>query len=146
MPRYRLDKLEMPDLVAMPKKMRAKIMRQGTRVVALRARELAPVRTGRLKKSIGYNVSRGGLQGKVRSKAPHSWLVHDGTRPHTIPAPKDPDKRKRAFPLFAGGHAERHPGARKQPFLTDAGEQSRPEVEARMAEVAREVIRKEVGS
>lgn len=144
MPRYRLDKLEMPNLVAMPKTMRAKIMRQGTRVVALKARELVPVRTKRLKKSIGYSVSRGGLQGKVRSKSPYSWLVHNGTRPHIIPAPKNPDVRKKAFPLFAGGHAERHPGARKQPFLTDAAEQVLPEVEARMAEVAKEVIRKEV--
>jgi len=140
MPRYRLDKLEMPDILAFPRKMRAKVIRKGSRVVALKARELAPNRTGRLKKSIGYYVRRGGVEGKVSTKSPHSWLVHDGTAAHNIPAPKDIEKRRRAFPLYAGGHAVHHPGARKQPFLTDAGEQSRDEVERVMAETARGVV------
>jgi len=136
--RYRLDKGELPDLLALEPKIRKKVMRQGAKVVALKARELAPVMTGALKKSINWTVNRSGVTAKVRTKSPHGHLVHDGTQAHTIPAPKDPEDRRRAWRLYPGGRAVHHPGAKKQPFFTDAAEQSKGEVERVMSQVAEE--------
>lgn len=140
MRKYRLDRLEMPDFEELEPKARRRIMRQAVRVAALKARALAPASSnthrgmkmgvkGKLNRSIAYSVHDRGLTGKVKAKAPHAHLVHDGTRPHVIPAPKDPIKRKRAFPFYAGGHPIKHPGSRAQPFLVQAGEQVRPEME-----------------
>ncbi len=130
---YRLDKLEMPALEELAVKARRKVLREGVRVIALKVREIAPdsgrKHTGKLNKTIRYQVRRAGLEGVVAAKAPHAHLVHDGTKSHEIPAPKDPEKVRRAFPLYAGGHAEKHPGARAQPFLKQAAEETRPQVE-----------------
>lgn len=147
--RYRLDKLEMPELESLEPKMRRKIMRQAVRVGALRARQLAPdsgfAHKNKLRKNIRYDVLQAGLTGRIRARAPHAHLVHNGTKSHMIPAPKDPVKRKRAFPLFAGGRAMRHPGARANPFLLKAAEETLPEMERIMRESAEEAINEVAG-
>lgn len=47
---YRLDKFEMPDILAMEPKLRKKVMRVAAKVARDAAREIVPVRTGRLKR------------------------------------------------------------------------------------------------
>lgn len=145
---YRLDKLEAPDLEQLEPKARRKIMRRATKIAGLQARKEAPdsgiKHKSKLNKTIRYDVLDQGRQGRVRAKAPHAHLVHDGVRAHVIPAPKDPAIARRAFPLYAGGHSVRHPGARANPFLVRAAEKVRPEMEqvlreegaAALAEVA----------
>jgi HK97 gp10 family phage protein len=131
MPRkFRLDKLEVPELEELAPKTRRKVMRPAARVVALRAREIAPD-SGRshkrkLNKSIRYQTQRAGLEGVVAAKAPHAHLVHNGTKPHDIAIPRE------------NPHTiAHHPGAKAQPFLIDAAEQTRDEVERVLRDGAR---------
>lgn len=145
MPRvYRLDKLECPPLEELEPKIRRRIMRRAVRIAGQRARELVPdsgvAHKSKLRKSIRWDVLDAGMTGRVKAKAPHAHLVHDGTKPHTIPAPKDPLKRRKAFPLFAGGRAMRHPGARPNPFLVRAAEETLPHVIEAMYAGAQEAL------
>jgi len=139
---YRLDKLEMPDILAMEPKLRKKVMREGVKIAREQARQEVPVRSGHLKKALRYSVGRGGVEGKVRApKAPHAHLVHDGTAAHTITATSK-ESARRGWKWYRGSiHRKvRHPGARAQPFLVDAGENARPEIEAAMARRGQEVL------
>jgi HK97 gp10 family phage protein len=143
MPRvHRLDKLEMPDILAMEPKGRKKVMRRGLKVARNAARALAPVRSGRLKSSLTYTVGRGGVTGKVRAtKAPHAHLVHDGTKPHTIHATTKEAARS-GWRIYHGSTrtAVKHPGARGNPFLVEAAERSRQEILQEMAVAGREIM------
>jgi hypothetical protein len=108
-----------------------------------RARQLAPKRRGMLAKRIraghwrGYHI--------VRAGAPHSHLVHDGTKRHAMTVKRIALRYKKSGALTAastkrlaawnekGGNRRGmtiapgviragavHPGARSQPFLADA--------------------------
>lgn len=131
MPRkYRLDRLEIPELEEMTPKIRRRVMRPAARVVALKVRAIAPDsgrrHKSKLNKTIRYQVRRGGLEGVVAAKAPHAHLVHNGTKPHDIPIPRE------------NPHTiAHHPGARAQPFLLDAARQTRGEVEQVLRDGAR---------
>jgi len=139
---YRLDKFEMPDILALEPKLRKKVMRVAAKVARDAAREIVPVRTGRLKKALTHTVSRFGEQGKVRApKAPHAHLVHDGTKAHQIRATSK--ETARAGWRFYHGSMHtvvRHPGSRGTPYLVEAGERSRPEIEKAMEQKAKEVL------
>lgn len=150
MPRkYRLDKLEMPELEEIVPKARRKIMRQGVKIIALKVREIAPdsgIRhKGKLNKTIRYQVTRGGLEGVVAAKAPHAHLVHNGTKAHQIPAPKDPLKWRSVWYFYPGHRPVKHPGSRPQPFLLEAAEQTRPQVEQALRDGVEAAIREVVG-
>jgi HK97 gp10 family phage protein len=141
---YNLGKLEMPDILSLAPEIRKKVLREGAKVIAVEARRTAPD-SGRnhklkLNKSIGYRARRNGLEMAVVVKAPHAHLVHDGTRAHPI-APKTLESARRGYRFYHGSmNPLQHPGARSQPFLTDAGESKRPEVEQVMREKAVEVL------
>lgn len=140
--RYRLDRFEMPDILAMEPKARKRVMRAGLKIARAEARGLAPVRSGRLKKALSYSVQRGGVKGKVKApKAPHAHLVHDGTAAHRIYA-KTKESARRGWRWYRGStrRAVKHPGARSNPFLVEAGERSRPEIEKAMLQAGREVL------
>ena len=138
---YRLDKLEMPDILALEPKLRAKVMYQGVKVITLYVREHAPdsgiKRKGKLKKTIRNKVKNYGREGYVLAKAPHAHLVHDGTAAHRIYA-RSKESARSGWRFYRGSTSRpvKHPGARAQPFLTEAGEIMRPEVEQIMAETA----------
>lgn len=141
---YRLDKFEMPDILSMEPKLRAKVMRAAVKIARNAARALVPVRSGRLKKALTYSVGRGGVTGKVKSpkaKTPYAHLVHDGTKAHEIHA-TTPETARAGWRIYHGSmHTTvKHPGARGTPYLVEAGEQSRPEIERAMLDRAREVL------
>ena len=144
MPRtYRLDKFEMPDILAMESKGRKKVMRRGLKVARNVIRALVPVRTGRLRKALTYTVGRGGVTGKVRApKAPHAHLVHDGTQPHRIHATTKESARA-GWKFYHGSTRTmiKHPGIRQgNPFMVEGGERARPEIEREMALAGREIM------
>jgi HK97 gp10 family phage protein len=103
-------------------------MRAATRVVAKAARSNAPKRSGALRKSIRATVRQKGKNAAVAAKAPHAHLVHDGTKAHVIKAKNGKALKLGPFTYITG--AVNHPGAKAQPFLMDAAEQSRGSVEA----------------
>jgi hypothetical protein len=148
--RYRLDRLEMPDILALAPKLRAKVMYQGVKVVTLYVREHAPdsgvKRKGKLKKSIQNRVKNYGRTGYVLAKAPHAHLVHDGTAPHRIHA-RSKESARAGWRFYRGSvhRAVKHPGARAQPFLLEAAEATRDDVEQVMAETA-EIVVQEVAA
>ncbi|MBM3187096.1 MAG: HK97 gp10 family phage protein [Chloroflexi bacterium] len=142
---YELTKLEMPDIEALAPKMRRKCMYEAVKVVALVARTLAPQSgrkgKGRLSKSISYKTLDAGLRGSVYSKAPHAHLVHDGTAPHPTfsPGGKMLQFKGRSGDLIRGKQFE-HPGARAQPFFTQARDDTRDEVEQIMKQTMEECL------
>jgi len=143
--RYRLDRLEMPELLDIEPKIRAKALRQGARVVALKVREIVPVSNrnhkGKLKKSIGYSVTGHATKVKIKSTAPHAHLVHDGTKPHEIRA-RAKETARSGWRFYHGSmrRAVKHPGARAFPFFVEAAEQVRPEMETMITKVANEEL------
>ena len=101
-------------------------MRSFTRQVVSQAKDLAPVRSGNLKRNIVADpVRRVGpwsLASGVSSLANYSAPVHDGARPHVIRP-----KNARALRFEIGDRvvfARRvnHPGQRAQPFLQNAAD------------------------
>lgn len=140
---FNLAKLEMPDILSLAPEIRKKVLRPGARVIAVEARRTAPdsgkSHKHKLNKSIGYRSRNEGREMAIVVKAPHAHLVHDGTSPHTI-KPKTPESAKRGWRWYPGGRPVQHPGARAQPFLTDAGESKRGEVMQVLREKAVEVM------
>ena len=135
--RYELDRLEMPELEAIEKVARRKVMYNAAKIIALRVRKIAPDSNrrhkGKLKRTIRYRAYANGLKSKVASKAPHAHLVHDGTKAHNIFA-KTPETAKANWRLYHGSTRSpvHHPGSKAQPFLLDARDQTREEVERGM--------------
>ncbi len=112
-------------------------------VVAEEARRRAPRKSGNLAGHIVTRVepTRESYAGSVRAQARHAYLVHEGSKPHRI-APRENGRRRaggearRALAIpTAGGvvlrRSAEHPGARGQPYLTEALEASR----ARLGEI-----------
>jgi hypothetical protein len=85
-----------------------------------RARELAPVRRGTLRRSIFYRLESDsrGVVGYVGSALPYALVVHQGSRPHMIYP-----RARRALYWPRAAHPVlrvRHPGTRGRPYLVEA--------------------------
>ena len=129
---------EMPDLEALPVKLRRKIMRQAAKAVALEVRKVVPnsgrAHKGKLSKSIRYQVLKGGDEGKVYSTAPHAHLVHDGVQGGTYTA-----RPGHVMVFYVGGEAHftktiHYKSQAGRPFLTETAEKMRPEIERILTE------------
>jgi HK97 gp10 family phage protein len=137
MPRkYRLDKLDMPELEAMEPIARKAILREGLKVVALYIRAHVPdsgvAHKGKLKKSIRYSVQQGGLLGKVKAVAPHAHLVHEGTKgPRRVTLNKRRSEPARALTIPGVGfrHSANAGPMPANPFLLKAADATRDEME-----------------
>lgn len=96
--------------------------------VANRAKQLAPVDTGRLRSSIRWSilVDRAGLLALVGSDAEYALYAHEGRRPGVGPPPSvmQPWARRHGFDSPGGGflvsRAIATRGTRGKPFLRDA--------------------------
>jgi len=134
----------MPDLEAIEKIARRKVMYNAAKIVALRVRQIVPVsgkrHKKRLSKTIRYRAFANGLKSQVAAKAPHAHLVHDGTKAHQIFA-KTPESAQANWRIYHGSTKSpaNHPGARAQPFLIEARDQTRNEVEAQMRKDMEEI-------
>lgn len=93
--------------------------------VKVAARQIAPVKSGRLRDSIQVRQSRD-VKGRysvgyeVEATAPYSVFVHEGTRPHEI-TPVNAS----VLAFDVGGttvfaHRVNHPGTKANPFLVRA--------------------------
>ena len=101
-------------------------LRKKAEAVAIMARSLAPVRSGRLKSTISASQNRD-EKGRfafgytVSAGTGYGYYVHEGTGP----SPRWPSNRKvMKFPGASGDTVYRdfvmHPGTPAQPFLQDA--------------------------
>ncbi len=113
-------------------------------VVADKAHELVPRRSGRLEAGLEGRVEQGGLRGAIADHARHAHLVHEGTRAHSIYV-----RKARSLRFYSGaGYLFRrevlHPGARGQPFLTEAVRQSRDKIEQALAGEGESILAKAV--
>lgn len=134
--------LKMVDPDKLNEDVRRVTMVEAAKIVQKKAKALAPRGGGstrrpgkksrkRLRNTINRYVSRDGRTVAVYARAPHAHLVHEGTKPHVIRFAHTTHLRigGRVITMKAGA-VIRHPGARKNPFLVNAAEQSRGEVEA----------------
>ena len=115
-------------------------MKKAASVVQLRAVELAPVDTGRLRSSITQEVAP--LRGRVYTNVEYAPHVELGTRPHIIRP-----RFKRALHWQRGGRdffamSVNHPGTRPKPFMRPALEQNRGRIDGLLEEAAREIEEK----
>lgn len=126
---YRVD---LPDPARVSEALVRAAMPQATKIVKDRAVKEAPLGpTGNLRAGIEERVEQRGLRGAVASTAPHTHLVHEGARPHPTVLDKRRADKRRALTLPGGilRASAQHPGMKGQPFLTDALEQSGPDLE-----------------
>jgi len=143
--RYEIDRLEMPELEAMGKLARRKVLYNAAKIIALRVRIIAPdsgkSHKGKLKKTITYRAFANGLKSQVASKAPHAHLVHDGTKRHNIFA-HSRETAQDNWRLYHGStrSAVHHPGSKAQPFLIEARDQTRDEVERGMKQDMEDIL------
>ena len=98
------------------------------RVVAMRAREKAPKKSGGLAESIEERVENEVPRGVVAATARHAFIVHEGTAAHPVRA-----KSSRALTIYGSStvtlrKSMQHPGTKGRPFLTDAIQESRGEI------------------
>jgi len=98
-------------------------------------RRRAPVRTGKLRRSIEKRVA--GLKAEIGPTVPYAIFVERGTRPHIITP-----VRAHALRFEVGGEVifarlVRHPGTKPQPFVRETAE----ETARRIHIFAREVFR-----
>jgi HK97 gp10 family phage protein len=142
--KFSLEKMQLPDLEQIPIKIRRKAVRAGTKIVALRTRETAPdsgrAHKGKLRKSIRYQVRKGGREGVIQVKNRIAHIVHDGAKGHWI---RSKYGRFMAFRLrgrLVIARAIWHPGVRPNPFLTRAMEEKLPQVVDAMRKTAEEGI------
>ena len=136
-------KVDLVDPNILTDEVRLPVLRAATKIVAKRARATAPRGHGpavgkngqarkRLYQTIRASVTQKGKRAAVATKAPHGWIVHHGTQPHIIGP-------KKGHALVIAGHIigrkVRHPGAKGQPYLSDAAEQSRSDVAAAIRDI-----------
>ena len=137
-------------------------VRAGSKVISDRAKALAPVETGALRRSIRpRNPQVKGLEiiGGVRAGNKNVWyshLVEYGTVQHMITNWKNKTERKkgaagrpgkRALKLVDGTlvAAVNHPGNQPRPFMRSAMDDEAQAALAKMAEYARHRLQKEFG-
>lgn len=118
-----------PDLGEIPESLVRRAMPDIVRAVEEEARRQAPRRSGQLREKIHGVVLPGGLTGAVQATSRHAHLVHDGTAAHAITAAP-----KGHLSIPSGGHlyvrqSADHPGAKANPFLDRAADESQSEVE-----------------
>lgn len=137
---YRVDLPAPSDVSA---ELMRKIIPKATKLVKDRALKEVPIGpTGNLKKGIQDRVENHGLQGVVASTAPHTFIIHEGSKRHRIVPVK-----KRALKL-PGGYiraAAEHPGTKGQPYLTKALAESGPEVERMFRQEGEGFLKKVLG-
>lgn len=112
---------KIPDLANVPASARKKAMRTVVVMLRKKARGMAPVRTGKLRKGIGYSVQAQGWRGLVKAKGRTAHLVHEGTESHIIRGP-----------CLLGGQWRTniwHPGSKPNRFMKRAYDSSQIEIE-----------------
>ncbi len=142
--KFSLEKMELPDLERIPITIRRKAVRAGTRIVALRTRETAPDsgrrHKGKLRRSVRYQVKKGGREGVIQVKNPIAHIVHDGAKGHWIRSRYGGVMAFRLRGRLVVARAVWHPGVRGNPFLTRAMEEKLPQVVEAMRRTAEEGI------
>jgi len=106
-------------------------------VLTAAAKREAPVRSGRLRRSISYQA---GGQGSyvVSTNVPYAVDVHEGTRPHIIRP-----VNKRALAWKGMRHPVKlvhHPGTRGNPFMTRALSTSHAQITAIAARAGARIV------
>jgi HK97 gp10 family phage protein len=132
--RRQLNQLE--DKVAGDKSLRNALV-SGARPMAKEAKELAPVDTGELKKSIGVRtrkVARWGYEASVAARTYYAHLVEFGVAPHFIGRKSKAGKRTLWRKI--------HPGHTARPFLRPAFDTKKSESVDKTRQRLREVVDK----
>lgn len=92
--------------------------------IARRARVLAPVRTGRLRRSIAATeaarTGKAEMTAEVTASAAHAVFVHEGTRRHVIKARTGGALRFNHNGQLVFARSVDHPGTSPNRFLTQA--------------------------
>lgn len=142
--RYRLDRLEVPDLPGLTEAIGRLAMPEAVETVTRRAREVAPQspkpHPNKLRDRIEGRIEDSGRKGIIAARAPHAHLVHDGTKSHLERA----KKRAMVIPVTGGfvlRRTARHPGARAQPFLRRAAEDCREDLHRILRKAAERAMR-----
>lgn len=125
------------------KKALDKVLKRGGRYIVNVAKNLVPVRSGKLRRSIrvtlvrknGQLIARVIAGRRVKKDDPYyAWMVEAGTKPHEI----RPRGKKSLFLAGLFSEVVKHPGSEAHPFLGPALEQG--------AETALELMKDELAA
>lgn len=136
--------IDLPDPATVAADLVRELMPELTKIVAEDAKVRAPKKSGKLANSIEDRLEDGGMKGAVAAKAPHAHLVHEGTHAHMTTT----SKRALVIPTAAGVLLRRsasHPGAKKQPFLTDALEGNAAAIAEAFRTKGESILQKAIG-
>lgn len=116
----KLDDAQIENMLNSPTGMVGKHMRKIGLQILVGAKAMAPIRTGRLKKSIHM---RQGLRGRVQyvevgSDVKYAYDVHEGTKRHTIRATPGRLMRFNVGGRVVYAKKVNHPGTRARKYLT----------------------------
>jgi hypothetical protein len=126
---------------SVPREMEAAFRRSGPITVS-NAQALAPVFTGQLRGGIGFEL-RGSTTLVIKSTAPYSIFVEEGTRPHFPPVDAVAGWAKaHGIVPFVLARAISRRGTRKQPFLKPGVEKSMPAINAELDKALKIVLAK----
>lgn len=90
-------------------------------------------RTGALTRAIDTRFNQGGMEGIVfldTNHAPYGLFIHRGAKPHTIKPRNRMALRWAKGGAFHFAKVVHHPGIKARPFIYDALERSREEINA----------------
>jgi hypothetical protein len=92
-----------------------------TKLLAILAKQQVGVKTGALRRSIGFKVvsSVGGVVGTVTAADKKAIMHHNGTRPHTIFPVNGQTLRFPVRGKIVYAKVVHHPGTKPNKFLTD---------------------------
>lgn len=138
---YDLSKLDWPGLAELPERVIRRAMGAIVEAVTTSAREEAPKRRGRLRRSIKGEVERGGRRGVVKVGAPHAHLIHAGTKSSGRVKPRK--SRAMLIPTAAGRIPRAsfvHKGIAANPFLERGRDNSADEVAEILAGAAEDEV------
>lgn len=99
---------------------------KSTMAVEAKAKQLAAVKSGRLRSGIHGRVLQNGLRGTVTSYAAHSAYVEYKTRAHIIRPKKAKMLKFKVNGKTVFARLVRHPGTKEQPFMRPALQQEEP--------------------
>jgi len=124
-------KIEAPKIAQeIDAKLKAKIIEfldELSRFAEQRMRELAPERTGKLRKSIRRRLNLARLEGEVGPTVPYAVYVEFGTRPHIIRPVRAQALRFEVEGQIVFAKLVRHPGTKGQFFVRQTAEETERE-------------------
>jgi HK97 gp10 family phage protein len=134
-----LRKVSDPQVVGLPLR---NMIQKSAALVSRKAKEKAPVDTGRLRQSIHWRTTRD-IEAIIEPSVDYAAFVEFGTKPHWPPsgALDGWARRHGISPAFLVARAIARRGTKPQPYMEPAARESQSDINGFVTDAAREIER-----